>query len=78
MESCDVLITEQVNGEAIDELKEKYEVYYDPELWSNQKEFAKRLATSRAVIVRNQTCVREDVLSEARGLCDRPSRSGIR
>lgn len=64
MDTYDILITEQMGGEAIEALKQKYDVYYDPELWNNREELTKRLAKSRAVIVRNQTRVREEMLSE--------------
>ncbi len=68
MNSYDVLITERMDGEAVERLKEKYDVYHDPELWKSQEELAERLSASRAVLIRNQTRMHEDVLSKARAL----------
>lgn len=69
MDACDVLITEQMEGDAVNGLKQKYDVYHDSELWNNQEELTKRLAESRAVIVRNQTRIHGEMLLEADRLC---------
>jgi D-3-phosphoglycerate dehydrogenase len=64
----DILITENIGGRWLDELKSKYEVLVDPTLWKSPDKIKTILPTCRALIVRNQTKVNADLLSVAEKL----------
>jgi len=60
-----ILITENISGRWIDELKSKFEVVIDPALWKSPDKIKAALPECRALIVRNQTKVNADLLSAA-------------
>ncbi|HXC37113.1 MAG TPA: hypothetical protein VNV43_14640, partial [Candidatus Acidoferrales bacterium] len=60
-----ILITENISGRWVDDLKSKYEVQIDPTLWKSPDKIKALLPTCRALIVRNQTKVNADLLSAA-------------
>lgn len=60
-----ILVTENISGRWIDELKSKYEVVVDPALWKSPDKIKAELPKCRALIVRNQTKVNADLLSAA-------------
>lgn len=60
-----ILITENISGRWIDELKSKFEVVIDPALWKSPDKIKAVLPECRALIVRNQTKVNADLLSAA-------------
>jgi len=62
---ADVLITEQITGEPIDELGRSFDVRCAPELWRDNDALREALSECRAVIVRNQTKLTADVLDAA-------------
>jgi D-3-phosphoglycerate dehydrogenase / 2-oxoglutarate reductase len=64
----DILITENIGGRWIDDLKSKYEVVIDPALWKSPDKIKTILPSCRALIVRNQTKVNTDLLSVAEKL----------
>lgn len=53
----DIVITEFMDEAAVDELRAKYSVHYDPSLADAQPNIAPLLAHTRALIVRNRTQV---------------------
>ena len=64
----DIVITEFMDDTAVANLKARFAVHYDPELYANPDEMARLFADVPAVIVRNQTQVRGKVLEAARKL----------
>jgi len=65
---CDVLVAEEIDDSAIEWLEQKYSVHYDPDLWKNREDLRERLEGVRALIVRNQTQVNEEILPEGETL----------
>jgi D-3-phosphoglycerate dehydrogenase len=63
--SAEILITENVGARWIDELKKKFAVALEPELWKSPDKIKALLPGCRALIVRNQTRVNADLLSAA-------------
>lgn len=61
----DVVITEFMDPGAIETLRERYEVRYDPELVERRSELLPLLARTRALVVRNRTRVDEELLAAA-------------
>jgi D-3-phosphoglycerate dehydrogenase len=61
----DILITENVSGHWINELKSKFTVTVEPDLWKSPDKIKTLLPGCRALIVRNQTKVNADLLSAA-------------
>ena len=53
----DVLVSENVSGEAMDALRASFNVTVEPELWKSPDELRRRIADFSAIIVRNQTKV---------------------
>ncbi len=61
----DIVITEFMDEAAVAMLSARYSVHHDPELFGKPDELAKLVADVPALIVRNQTQVRGDVLAAA-------------
>ncbi|MGH7950512.1 MAG: hydroxyacid dehydrogenase [Limisphaerales bacterium] len=61
----EILITENIGGKWIDELKKKFAVTIEPDLWKSPDKLKALLSNCRALIVRNQTHVNADLLSAA-------------
>jgi len=66
--AAEILITENLGGRWIEELKKKFSVTVRPELWKSPDEIKALLPGCRALIVRNQTRVTADLLSAGKGL----------
>lgn len=64
----DIVITEFMDEAAVAALSARYKVHHDPELFGKPDELAKLVADVPALIVRNQTQVRGDVLAAAKKL----------
>lgn len=64
----DILITENIEGAAIDRLKTRFEVLRDGNLWKDRDKLKDQLARARAVIVRNQTKVDGPLIEAAESL----------
>jgi (S)-sulfolactate dehydrogenase len=60
-----ILITESIRGRWVDELKQKFTVTVEPDLWKSPDKIKAMLPGCRALIVRNQTRVNADLLSAA-------------
>lgn len=63
--TTDILIAENIGGRWIDELKEKFTVTIEPDLWKSPDKIKAILPGCRALIVRNQARVNADLLSAA-------------
>src|SRR5215469_11511295 len=61
----DILITENIGGRWIDDLKARFTVALEPDLWKSPDKIKALLPNCRALIVRNQTRVNADLLSAA-------------
>ena len=64
----DILISENINGAAVDELCARFDVLRLPDLWKNPEQLAEKAADCRALMVRNQTQVTAKVISAASSL----------
>src|ERR1035437_1385324 len=64
----DVLIAEDIRGNAVDALSSRFEVTFQPDLWRDPGALATQLAEFRALIVRNQTKVDAALLRSAKRL----------
>src|ERR1700744_573683 len=61
----DILITENIGGRWLEELKAKYSVVVEQTLWKTPDKIKAALPVCRALTVRNQTKVNADLLSAA-------------
>jgi len=61
----DILITENIGGRWFEELKARFPVALEPDLWKSPDKIKALLPDCRALIVRNQTKVTADLLSAA-------------
>lgn len=61
----EILITENIGGRWIEELKSRFAVVLEPDLWKSPDKIKALLPNARALIVRNQTRVNADLLSAA-------------
>jgi D-3-phosphoglycerate dehydrogenase len=64
----DVLIAEDIRGNAVDALSSRFDVVFRPDLWSDPEALDGQLAEFRALIVRNQTKVDAALLRSAKRL----------
>jgi D-3-phosphoglycerate dehydrogenase len=62
----DILIAENIRGAAVDELSRRFSVVSRPELWKSPAELMACVGEFRALIVRNQTQVKRDLLMAAK------------
>ena len=63
-----ILISEFISPQALQFLREKYEVIYDPELYKDPLKIKESIQNVQGLIVRNLTQVNEDILSAAPSL----------
>ena len=63
--SRDILITENIGGRWLDDLKARFAVVLEPQLWKSPDKIKALLPGCRGLIVRNQTRVNADLLSAA-------------
>ena len=61
----DILVTEDITGQGMETLKEKFHVVFEPDLWREPERLQASLPEFRAVIVRNQTRVTSSMISAA-------------
>ena len=64
----DVLITENIEGAAVDALRHSFEVAFEPELFKSQEKLLRVMPEFRAIIVRNQTRVNAELIAAGRKL----------
>lgn len=63
-----IVISEDVTGSGVERLKKIYDVRTDPDLWKNIPQLKAALQGCEAFIVRNQTKVTADLISDAASL----------
>lgn len=63
-----ILVSEEIEGVGMDQLRVKYEVTVAPALWQNVVQLEKAVREIEALIVRNQTQVTESLLAKAKDL----------
>jgi D-3-phosphoglycerate dehydrogenase len=61
--NADILITENIGGRWFEELKAKFPVTLEPDLWKSPDKIKALLPQYRALIVRNQTRVNADLIA---------------
>jgi D-3-phosphoglycerate dehydrogenase len=64
----DILISEQIRGEAVDALAARFDVQIMPDLWRDPPALAKHIENVRALIIRNQTQITGELLGRAKRL----------
>lgn len=64
----DILISENIQGTAVDALREQFDVEILPHIWKAPAELKARIAAFRALIVRNQTQVTAELIAAASNL----------
>jgi D-3-phosphoglycerate dehydrogenase/(S)-sulfolactate dehydrogenase len=67
-ERLKILVSEDVTGTGIENLKKKYEVTYDPDLWKKVPELEQAVQAVDALIIRNQTKITPTLLNKAKNL----------
>ncbi len=64
----DILVAENINAPALEELKAGFTVLVDPNLWKSTEKLLAQVENCRALMVRNQTRVSAEVLAAAKHL----------
>jgi D-3-phosphoglycerate dehydrogenase / 2-oxoglutarate reductase len=64
----DILITENLSGEAVDALSSRFKVALRPDLWKDPAQLLRVVGDYRAIIIRNQTRIDEAFLKAAKRL----------
>ncbi len=64
----DILISENISGTSIDNLRKYYDVQLEKDLWKDSGLLAERAKHAKALIVRNQTKVDKNILNSANEL----------
>ncbi len=66
--SRNILISEDIEGAGIDQLKEKHDVTIDPMIWKTPARLEEAVQSAEALLVRNQTRVSGSLLAKANRL----------
>lgn len=64
----EILISENIRGDAVDALAQRFDVVVEPELWRDPKALGAALKGVRALIIRNQTKITAGLLQHADAL----------
>lgn len=64
----DIVITEFIDPGPVERLRKNYEVHIDEELWNKPDELKQLARSAKALIVRNRTQVRKDLIDAAADL----------
>jgi D-3-phosphoglycerate dehydrogenase / 2-oxoglutarate reductase len=64
----EIIVSENITGEAMTRLRETHAVDFEPDLWQNVERLAEQLKTARAIIVRNQTKVTRELIESSPNL----------
>jgi (S)-sulfolactate dehydrogenase len=62
---ADIVVSENVTGPAMDVLRSEADVAFEPEAWNDVRRLKSLLGEARALIVRNQTQVTDEVIAAA-------------
>ncbi len=65
---AEILISENIRGNAVDSLAKRFNVVTMPELWRDPAALGREVAGVRALIIRNQTQITDDLLRGAKDL----------
>ena len=65
---ADILISENIRGNAVDSLAKRFHVITMPDLWRDPAALAREVAGVKALIIRNQTQITDDLLRGAKEL----------
>lgn len=65
---AEILVSENITGEAMTRLRETHDVAVEQDLWQNIDQLANQLKSARAIIVRNQTKVTRELIEAAPNL----------
>src|SRR4051794_1001451 len=60
-----IVVSENVAGSEMDQLRRRFDVVFQPELWKDPQALRGELATAQALIVRNQTKVDAQLIKAA-------------
>ena len=58
----DVVVTENIVGSPMDSLRGDFDVLFDPDLWKDPQKLLSAVASTKALVVRNQTRVTAEVI----------------
>ena len=61
----DIIVSENITGSAMDELRERFDVVFESDLWNDVSRLKNLLGDARAIIVRNQTQVTAELMAAA-------------
>ncbi len=61
----DILVTEKISRQGIEELKKRFAVEYAPELWESPAGLTQKISTCKGIIVRNQTKITRELIAAA-------------
>ena len=61
----DILVTENIIGTAMDELRQQFELVFAPDLWQQQDKLIETVPNFRAIIARNQTQLTRELMGAA-------------
>jgi D-3-phosphoglycerate dehydrogenase len=65
---ADILITENIIGQAVESLKKKFDVDFEPDLWQSPDKLKETIRNYKAILVRNQTKITQEVIQAAPSL----------
>ena len=63
-----ILITEFINNDSLNSLKEKFEIHFDEKLWDQPEGIIKLIKDFDGLIVRNKTQVNKEIIDHANSL----------
>jgi len=69
----DILITEDLVSPAIERLSGKHSVVSEPALWKDKERLMARVGEARAIMIRNQTKVTQELLAAAPTVSESPT-----
>ena len=64
----DILVSENLSSPEMEDLKKKFQVVYEPELWKDSEKLMGMIGDFRAIMVRNQTKVNADLIAAGKKL----------
>jgi len=64
----DIIVSENITGPAMDALRERFDVVFEPDLWNDVSRLKSLLGNARAIIVRNQTQLTAELVAAAPNL----------
>jgi len=65
---AEILVTENIVGKAMDQLRSQFDVLFEPLAWQDVEQLESGIADVQAIIVRNQTSVTAELIAAAKNL----------